>query len=195
MIVSITNVYGQSRTKKYNDIMNRYEYYDSSGRMVGYDKWNSIMRQWEYYEANEPAVGTKQVSPYIAPYDVELIERSARYNQERLDRERAVSDAAQEREMNRLIQIINDPNITKGGVCFWTNTGNYGYIDIWVNGLYIGRLTSHFKNGTPEVGQKGTIAYMNRPGTYSLYARSSNNRTWSTTITLKADEYFTYFLK
>src|SRR5690606_21028781 len=38
----------QNYTEKYNDLQQRYEYFGSDGRMVGYKKYNSLSEQWEY---------------------------------------------------------------------------------------------------------------------------------------------------
>lgn len=54
--------YSQTTTKKYNDLMNRYEYYNSSGQMIGYEKYNSLMQQWEYTDLS------KTVSPRVHDY-------------------------------------------------------------------------------------------------------------------------------
>ena len=106
MVVSIASIYGQSRIKKYNNVMKRYEYYDSSGRMIGYDTYNSVMKQWEHYSTNTPSAPTKQVSPYIAPYDVELIERAARYNQQRLDAQRARNQQVYDYNLGLINQAV-----------------------------------------------------------------------------------------
>ncbi|MFQ9314811.1 hypothetical protein [Dysgonomonas mossii] len=79
----------------------------------------------------------KDVTPYIQPYDIELIERSARYNQERLDAQRARNQQVVENakrqafieeekakvkavsKMNRFIEVYNSfktyPDIIKNG--------------------------------------------------------------------------------
>lgn len=47
-LVLAFNSYSQTRTKKYNSLQKRYEYFEN-GKMVGYEKYNSLREQWEYY--------------------------------------------------------------------------------------------------------------------------------------------------
>lgn len=69
MVVTIVSVYGQSRIKKYNDIMKRYEYYDSSGQIVGYESWDSTLRQWRYYDAQSTQSHSKQYNKMLERYE------------------------------------------------------------------------------------------------------------------------------
>ena len=39
----------QQSTEKWNDLYNRYEYYNSQNYMTGYKQWNSLRGQWEYF--------------------------------------------------------------------------------------------------------------------------------------------------
>jgi len=41
--------FSQTATKKYNSFYNRYEYFDSGGKIIGYEKYNNLSKQWEYY--------------------------------------------------------------------------------------------------------------------------------------------------
>ena len=43
-----------SSTKKWNDLLKRYEHYDDSGYLIGYEKYNDFLKQWEYYSENKP---------------------------------------------------------------------------------------------------------------------------------------------
>jgi|GEM_PF-2576000 len=275
-------LYAQNTTKKYNKIMNQWEYYDSSGRMIGVQKWNSIMQQWEYYEEKNPTSTYKQVTPYQSPYDIGAIEQALRYKQEQHDRAVRQEQAKQEQlitainnnikllmegyknesgnypvsvqngwhtvyafapnelfgerkvyvENNRIKYYIVDnwayrtvttsPAITSGmstiklkesgnlniyimflsyiqnrhsssappepsgSVSFWTNfKGNP--IDIWVEGEYIGRLDSYFKQGTPNCGQNGTLIYNNKRGFYKYYAKDGKH-VWQGTISITANK-------
>jgi len=65
--------------------MKQWEYYDSSGRMIGVQKWNSIMQQWEYYEEKNPTSTYKEVTPYQSPYDVNAIGKALLYKQQQRD--------------------------------------------------------------------------------------------------------------
>ena len=44
-----TFCFSQTVTKKFNSYYNRYDYFDSSSNLIGYEKYNSYSRQWEYY--------------------------------------------------------------------------------------------------------------------------------------------------
>jgi len=110
----------QNTTKKYNNIMKQWEYYDSSGRMIGVQKWNSIMQQWEYYEEKNPASTYKQVTPYQSPYDVGAIEQALRYRQEQHDRAVRQELAKQE----QLISATNN-NINLLMEVYKGESGNY----------------------------------------------------------------------
>ena len=35
-------------TKKWNELYNRYEIFDSYGNLVGYYKWNELYNRWEF---------------------------------------------------------------------------------------------------------------------------------------------------
>ncbi len=58
------------------------------------------------------------------------------------------------------------------GFCFWT-TGNYN-IDIYLNGSYVGKLTSHFTSGQPSWGQSGTLLVNVDPGSYTVVGKLEN---------------------
>ena len=38
-----------SSTKKWNDLLDRYEYFDSQGNKIGYEKYNKLLNRWEYF--------------------------------------------------------------------------------------------------------------------------------------------------
>ena len=39
-------------TRKYNDVMERFEFYNSNGQIVGYAKYDSIQERWEFFDSN-----------------------------------------------------------------------------------------------------------------------------------------------
>lgn len=57
--------YSQTTTKKYNNLMERYEYYNSSGVMIGYEEYNSLMEQWEYTDLSQKS--NSRVNNYGEP--------------------------------------------------------------------------------------------------------------------------------
>lgn len=52
--------FSQTVTKKYNQYDRRYDYRDSYGNLVGYEKYNDYSKQWEYYSLNN----SQQRQPY-----------------------------------------------------------------------------------------------------------------------------------
>lgn len=42
-----TYVYGQSYSQKYNELLDRVEFFNSYGSMVGYAKYNSLLERIE----------------------------------------------------------------------------------------------------------------------------------------------------
>ncbi len=81
---------------------------------------------------------------------------------------------------SKSIRITTKP--TSGQYAFYTTSTNYGFIDIFLNGVYEGRLTKFFTSGEPTCGSDGTLT-INRPGgIYQLTARSTNGTTWSNNI-------------
>lgn len=48
-----TIITAQTLTKKFNNINNRYEYFDTRGTMIGYSIYNNLNKQYEYYEVQQ----------------------------------------------------------------------------------------------------------------------------------------------
>lgn len=88
LLVFTTICYSQTTTKKYNDLRNRWEYYNSSGQMVGYEKYNSLMQQWEYTDLSQNV--SSRVHDYgdpISTFDADLAimalaAKQRRYNEQ-----------------------------------------------------------------------------------------------------------------
>lgn len=78
------NVYSQTKTKKYNSLMERYEYFDSSGSMIGYEKYNSLMERWEYFDIKSKNNSNKY-GDYIKPVNTALIAKGLEAKQNRYD--------------------------------------------------------------------------------------------------------------
>lgn len=89
------------------------------------------------------------------------------------------------------LEFINNPNtntsppVGSGKICFWSNKKGGGNTNIYVEGEYIGELTSYFSEGEPICGQLGTVMFEYKPGTYS-YKATNKNSTWSGTVTIYA---------
>lgn len=61
--------FAQSFTKKYNSYQNHYEYFDTTGLLIGYEKYNTYSKQWEYYKLTSQQT---QISQYKDPAKVDL---------------------------------------------------------------------------------------------------------------------------
>lgn len=79
--------FSQSVTEKYNSLYKRYDYFDSSGNIIGYKKYNSLSRHWEYYNLNKTQYERqpRQYGNYTQPYHLDLIERALRQKQQNYD--------------------------------------------------------------------------------------------------------------
>ncbi|WP_026978443.1 hypothetical protein [Flavobacterium tegetincola] len=75
-----TNSFSQSVTEKWNNLNNRYEYFDSYGNMKGYKKYNSVKKQWEYYDLNN---SNKYVPPELG--NIELARSVLKSRQTKYD--------------------------------------------------------------------------------------------------------------
>lgn len=77
--------FSQSVTEKYNSLYQRYEYFDSSGNIIGYKKYNKLSSQWEYFDLKETEYEKqpRQYGEYIQPYNLDLIERALQQKQQK----------------------------------------------------------------------------------------------------------------
>lgn len=63
--------FSQTVTKKYNSYYNRYDYFDSSSNLIGYEKYNSYSRQWEYYSLKS-SQQSRQPYQYRDPQQLDI---------------------------------------------------------------------------------------------------------------------------
>ncbi|WP_165045867.1 hypothetical protein [Dysgonomonas sp. ZJ709] len=98
----------QTSTSKYNSTLKRYEYFDSSGNMIGYEKYNTYLKQWEYTDTQKE----NQSSGYIQPYDTDMIYDMARRKQEAYDSNRDLVQS----KVNELGEFINWISEENGGL-------------------------------------------------------------------------------
>ncbi len=75
----------QNYTSKYNSLYERYEYFDSNGKLIGYKKWNSLYNRWEYTDKSQNRSQKKQRTQYESPYDLELLQGAMEYKQKKYD--------------------------------------------------------------------------------------------------------------
>lgn len=102
------SLFGQSYTKKWNSIQQRYEYFDSRGRMFGYDKYNSITKSWEHYDSDTPYPYTKQPQTIIQPYNLDLIWEMAARKQQAYDAAISNEIARRDAEKAKIRNTINE---------------------------------------------------------------------------------------
>lgn len=99
-------VFSQTTTEKYNTILERFEYFDNSGNMIGYKKYNSLSQQWEYFETatkNNPKANRE----YIKPFDFDLIDDSLKYKQSKYENNTEKIRLKIEL-VNKLFQLLSD---------------------------------------------------------------------------------------
>ncbi|WP_336715563.1 hypothetical protein [Chryseobacterium mucoviscidosis] len=80
--------FSQSVTERYNSLSRRYEYFNSSGNIIGYKQYNNLTRQWEYYDlkSTEYQRQPRQYGEYIQPNNLGLIERALQQKQQNYDK-------------------------------------------------------------------------------------------------------------
>lgn len=83
LLVGIT-MNSQTITEKYNSLMNRYEYYNSSGNMVGYKTYDSLMDTWNYYDVGKQTKA-KSNNNYVQPINLQLVNKALSNKQSRYD--------------------------------------------------------------------------------------------------------------
>lgn len=81
-----------------------------------------------------------------------------------------------------------------GRVTIWTDCGTDGEIKVYLNGIYIGKLTQYFTSGTPDCGESGTLSTNKPAGIYKIEAKG-NEYSWSGTITITKDRCLIQGLK
>lgn len=71
--------------------MNRYEYFNSNGNLIGYQTYNSLLRQWEYTDLqNNNSQSKYPKREYTNPrsqYDWDFMLKAAQIKQEQIERE------------------------------------------------------------------------------------------------------------
>jgi len=76
------SAYCQTLTEKWNQYMNRYEYYDSANQLVGYKKYNTYNSSWEYFDNTQ---NNQQQANLIPSYDFDLMYKALAYKQGQFD--------------------------------------------------------------------------------------------------------------
>ena len=167
-------LFSQTYTERYNELMHRYEYYDSNGSLIGYKTYNELMQRWEFYSADNNY--NDRYKPYNNYPEYKPIYDDVYKLYEEYYRQQATA------AMNTAI------------ITFWTNYKEAGEIKIYIGGAYIGTIDKYF-TWTPDCTQKtGVIKARLKPGVYK-YKAVSKNGTWEGTIELYGGDCATYLLK
>lgn len=74
----------QTVTEKYNSLMNRYEYYNASGNMIGYKTYDNLMNTWNYYDVPQQAQ-TQSNYQYVQPINLQLVNQALADKQTKYD--------------------------------------------------------------------------------------------------------------
>lgn len=93
--------YSQDYTQKWNEYLNRYEFFDKRGNMTGYKKYNSYLQSWEYYNLNSE----NNYNTVKSSINAELIQNALNSRQESYNRN--------VRKINDIVDIIKNEFITQ----------------------------------------------------------------------------------
>lgn len=81
LLLCLSNlIFAQSYTQKYNDLYNRYDYFNDSGKLVGYKYYDDLNRAWKYKDLTEQPKST-----YINPINSDLVNRALSSKQNAYD--------------------------------------------------------------------------------------------------------------
>lgn len=77
--------------------------------------------------------------------------------------------------------------IYNGQNVFWTDADyGVGTIDVYVDDVFQGTITSYMSSGIPDCGDDGFVTFEGAPGTYDFTAESEDGtRVWESTITIE----------
>ena len=93
------------------------------------------------------------------------------------------------------LEFINNPSSYtsppsgSGKISFWTNWKNAASMELYFDGIFVGKFSSYFDNGSPFCEQPGTLTITYKPGTYSYKVVSTggfSTKTWDGTVTINA---------
>lgn len=74
------NLSAQSYTKKYNDLYNRYDYFNNNGTLIGYKYYDDLYQVWKYKDLSQVPT-----SSYIKPINTELVGKVLNAKQQKYD--------------------------------------------------------------------------------------------------------------
>ncbi len=136
------SIQAQSYTEKWNDLYNRYEYFNNQGRMIGYKYYDDLYRVWKYKDLSD-----SPNSSYIDPINTKLVNRAlaskdTRYsvNVQKIqnaittifESNKSTSDhglrtAIDNRYQNEIVKVINSKNYDYSSSSITNQVLNYIY--------------------------------------------------------------------
>ena len=71
-VLCFTNfIFAQSYTQKYNELYNRYDFFNNDGKLVGYKYYDDLNRVWKYKDLKE-----QSKTSYINPINTNAVNRA-----------------------------------------------------------------------------------------------------------------------
>lgn len=141
----ISDSKSQDYSKKYNRLLDRYEFFNSNKDLIGYSKWNSITQSWEYTNVNSTSTNSYQryktadVSEYVDVVGNQLQIMQANYsrNKQKLDDLIYYTDIVLEAMIKRKCRYSSECELSaKKYTNFIRNPNNFGNIAIESNFSY-----------------------------------------------------------
>lgn len=80
------------------------------------------------------------------------------------------------------------PGSGTGQLAIWTRANMTGGINVWLDGVSVGRLTMYFPSSTPTCGTQGTLTVTRTAGSHGLQASTSGGVSWEGTVDVVAGE-------
>ena len=163
------------------------------------DGWHKVisMNNYDFCQERKVYVVDNKITKYVID---DWMEKSFSYSPV-INKAKAmgqlINDDGSNGDMVELyfLEYINNPNAVtstptgSGKISFWTSWKNSGNMELYFDGMYVGKFTSYFGDGSPNCGQNGTITLTYKPGTYSYRAVSTGGwatKTWEGTVTIYA---------
>jgi opacity protein-like surface antigen len=126
-------------TRKYNSLLERYEFYNSNGQLTGYTKYNSLQERWEFFNSNNQMYAYSKynsltgeteyielnnnnnsvnyiIHDYGTPtstFDVDLAMLALRQRQQQYDRAMSIYNSLSPEQKIQLDEYINQQNKRK----------------------------------------------------------------------------------
>lgn len=108
-LILFTTLLQAQTTERWSQAYGRYEYYDSSGNLIGYKK-KDIYGQWQYYDLRSSNTQSKtyKYPEYQNPYDTGLIERALSIKQQGYNRKLENIQALYKKNENEIAAFLDE---------------------------------------------------------------------------------------